>query len=132
MIALLVAIRLLSKLFRRLDPQHVPPKEEILQVLSYNFWMTGLEIRDALCKRRNITGSWVYFHSAPYTLLQELIEEGLVETRIRINISQVELDDRDGNYPPEYRLATGGIRRKNEQKSGAENPLSIFRPQESR
>jgi hypothetical protein len=94
--------------------------------------MTGLEIRDALCKRRNITGSWVYFHSAPYALLHELIEEGLVETRLRTSISQAELDIRDGDYPSEYRLATGGIRRKNELESGAEHPLSIFRPQESK
>ena len=100
-------------------------KDEILEVLSFNEWKAGRDIRSEICNRRNIDPLAPFgrpSYGSIYTTLSEMHDKGWVEQR--------DTRDIDG-LVREYKLLENGLRRKNRQPGVKGWLLRLFQPQRS-
>lgn len=97
-------------------------EDEILDVLSFNQWKAGRDIRSEICNRRNIDPLAPFgapSYGSVYTKLREMHDKGWVEQR--------DSRDKDG-LVREYKLLDGGLRRKNRKPGVRGWLLRLFQP----
>ncbi len=108
-------------------------ERDILDVLHYTVWKTGLEIESELRKKKGVKPDSILKDisiGTMYARLENLEDKGQVERRVKEDISQELLEKRGGRLPYEYRLTEIGTRERIKEPSEKFTLLPDFNPQE--